>query len=281
MTRRRAFRDGEKHLSQVPALHLLQKMTPRWVMLSKAEVDRERRGKLANVLLEDILRTQLACLNAIEHRGRHYPFSEATIATAIERLRTREPLGLMKLNEGTTDLLQLGTSLDQTIEGDTRGRSLRYIDWETPANNVFHVSKEFDVERPESSATRRPDIVLFVNGIPFAIIECKGPAEDLEQGVSQLIGRQNADEIPHLYRTVQLLIATNRNAAKHATVGTSAKFWAVWREREIADADISRLLDAPLGEDEARATFGDGFEDEQAPYPNLAYSASAFGISTG
>jgi type I restriction enzyme R subunit len=270
MIRGRAFRDGEKHLSQVSALHLLQKMTPRWVMLSKAEVNRERRGKLSNVLLEDILRSQLARLNAIEHRGRRYPFSEANLQTAIERLRTREPLGLMKLNELTTDLIQLGTALDQTIDGDTRGRSLRYIDWETPANNTFHICKEFDVERAESSSTRRPDSALFVNGIPFCIIECKGPAEDLEQGVSQLIGRQNADEIPHLYRTVQLLIASNRNAAKYATVGTSAKFWAVWREQEIADAAIAPLLAAPLAPEEARATFGDGFEEERAPYEAMA-----------
>src|SRR5579872_3893461 len=107
----RQFRDGEKHLSQIPALHLLQKMTPRWVMLSKAQVDRERREKLSNVLLEDILREQLARINTIEHRGRQYPFSDAGLLTAIERLRSREPLGLMKLNELTTDLLQLGTSV--------------------------------------------------------------------------------------------------------------------------------------------------------------------------
>ena len=56
MTIRQQFRDGEKHLSQIPALHLLQKMSPNWGMLSKEEVDRERRGKLTSVLLEDILR---------------------------------------------------------------------------------------------------------------------------------------------------------------------------------------------------------------------------------
>src|SRR4051794_8611774 len=103
------FRDGEKHLSQIPALHLLQVVSPSWSMLSKVDVDRERRGKLSNVLLEDILRTQLIRLNAIEVRGRQYPFSEANIQTAIERLRSREPLGIMRLNEKTTDLLQLGT----------------------------------------------------------------------------------------------------------------------------------------------------------------------------
>src|ERR1700730_207986 len=107
MNNRHQFRDGGKHLSQIPALHLLQTMAPKWVMLSKEEVDRKRHEKLSNVMLEDILRGKLRRINAIEHRGRQYPFSEAGIQSAIERLRTREPLGLMKLNELTTDLLQL------------------------------------------------------------------------------------------------------------------------------------------------------------------------------
>ena len=188
-----AFRDGEKHLSQVPALHLLQVMRSRWTLLSKPEVDRERRGRLGNVLLEDILAAQLTALNRIEQDGSFYPFSEANIRTAIERLRTPEPLGLMTLNEKTSDLLQLGVALDQTIEGVTRGRSLRYIDWDEPANNVFHVAAEFDVEKAGSHETRRPDIVLFVNGIPFTVIECKAPDKEIADGVAQIITYQRAD----------------------------------------------------------------------------------------
>jgi type I restriction enzyme R subunit len=269
MNKRHQFRDGEKHLSQIPALHLLQTMAPKWVMLSKAEVDRERRGKLSNVLLEDILRAQLMRLNAIEYRGKQYPFSEANIQTAIERLRSREPLGLMRLNELTTDLLQLGTSLDQPVEGDTRGRSLKYIDWVNPANNTFHVCKEFDVERTGSTKTRRPDIVLFVNGIPFCVIECKGPNEDFEEAISQSLRNQGPEEIPHLFRSVQLVIATNKNKTRYGTVGTSRKFWALWREREFTDAYIESLLTTPLTETEAKSTFGDGFEEEQAPFERM------------
>jgi type I restriction enzyme R subunit len=269
MNKRHQFRDGEKHLSQIPALHLLQTMAPKWVMLSKAEVDRERRGKLSNVLLEDLLRGQLMRLNAIEYRGKQYPFSESNIQTAIERLRTREPLGLMKLNELTTDLLQLGTSLDQPIEGDTRGRSLKYIDWVNPANNTFHVCKEFDVERSGSAKTRRPDIVLFVNGIPLCVIECKGPNEDFEEAISQNLRNQGADEIPHLFRSVQFLIATNKNKVRYGTVGTSRKFWALWREKEFSDADIGPLLTTPLTATETKSTFGDGFEEEQAPFERM------------
>ncbi|MBK9080499.1 MAG: hypothetical protein IPL91_16025 [Hyphomicrobium sp.] len=153
MSSSNSFRDGEKHLSQVPALHLLQVMQPGWTLLSQASIDRERRGRLDNVLLEDILATQIAKLNRIEQDGRTHPFSEANIRTAIEKLRTPEPVGLMTLNEKTTDLLQLGTSLDQTIEGVTRGRSLRYINWEQWNENAFHVGRAGGgkIRKPQSA----------------------------------------------------------------------------------------------------------------------------------
>lgn len=260
------FHDGEKHLSQVPALHLLQVMRPGWTLLSAADVERERRGKLSNVLLEDILASQLAKLNRIEQEGRQYPFSEGNIRTAIERLRAPEPVGLMTLNERTADLLQLGTSLDQTIDGVTRGRSLRYIDWDEPSNNVFHVVAELEVEKVASNETRRPDIVLFVNGIPLAVIECKAPEKDISEGVAQIITYQRADEIPHLFRSVQLVLAVNKNEAKYATVGTIAKFWSVWKEKELADDELTALINTPLTDEQKRTTFDGGFAEEQAPY---------------
>jgi type I restriction enzyme R subunit len=260
------FRDGEKHLSQVPALHLLQVMQPGWTLLSKAEVDRERRGRLGNVLLEDILAAQLTALNRIEQDGRFFPFSEANIRTAIEKLRMPEPLGLMTLNERTTDLLQLGVSLDQTIDGVTRGRSLRYIDWDRPEKNVFHAVAEFDVEKAGSHETRRPDIVLFVNGIPLAVVECKAPDKDIAEGVGQIITYQRADEIPHFFRSVQLVLTVKPSEAKYATVGSQAKFWAVWKEKEFEDASLERLVRAPLNSRQTERTFGDGFAEEQRPF---------------
>jgi type I restriction enzyme R subunit len=260
------FRGGEVHNSQLSALHLLQAMAQGWTLLTQAEVDRERRGRFGSVLLEDILATQLATLNSIEQDGRRHPFSEANIRTAIERLRSPEPLGLMTLNEKTTDLLQLGTSLDQTIDGVTRGRSLRYIDWDKPANNAFHAVAELEVEKSGSHETRRPDIVLFVNGIPFAVIECKAPHIDLGEGVGQIITYQRADEIPQLFRTVQLVLAVKPAEAKYATVGTAAKFWSVWKEKEFDDATVARLINAPLDPGQTRRTFGDGFAEEQVPF---------------
>ncbi|MGH7069327.1 MAG: type I restriction endonuclease, partial [Acetobacteraceae bacterium] len=70
------------------------------------------------------------------------PFTEGNIIGAIEKLKEPRASGLLKTNEDLTDLLLLGTSLDQTVEGETRGFQLRFIDWERPENNVFHLCAE-------------------------------------------------------------------------------------------------------------------------------------------
>lgn len=258
------YRDNEQHLSQVPALHLLQNLG--YTLLAQDQVLRERRGRLSNVLLEDMLAAQLAKLNKIKTSGgREVPFSEANIATAIERLKTAGVSGLLRSNEEATNYLLLGTSLDQTIDGETRGRQLRFIDWENPANNVFHVLAEFEVARRRSSDARRPDLVLFVNGIPFCVIECKTDEAGVEQGISQTIRNQGEDEIPHLFRTVQMVIATAKNDTRYATVGTAAKFWSHWREREDGDTVVP-FVKRPLSSTERHRTFAGGFAEAETPY---------------
>ena len=68
----------------------------------------------------------------------------------------------------------LGRSYQETLSyGTIRSYTIKFIDWENPQNNVFHVFEEFSVERENAKDHARPDIVLFVNGIPLAVIECK------------------------------------------------------------------------------------------------------------
>jgi type I restriction enzyme R subunit len=145
----------------------------------------------------------------------------------------------------------------------------KYMSWDDWQSNAFHVSAEFEVERMRSAETRRPDIVLFVNGIPFAVIECKGPKEEVEQAVSQMIRNQREDEIAHLFHSVQLVVGTNKNAVKYATVGTAAKFWSRWREREEAEAEVEAAVKGRLDEDQMSATFRDGFTEDRAPYERM------------
>lgn len=78
----------------------------------------------------------------------------------------------------------------------------------------------------------RQDIVLFVNGIPFAVIKCKAPTVDVDQAVEQMIRNQGKDYIPQLFKFAQIVIATNKNAVKYATCGTGKNFWSIWREQD-------------------------------------------------
>lgn len=235
-----SFEVNESALSQTPAVELLQRLG--YVLLSSAEALRERQGRLSNVLLEDVLRAQLKKLNSIQYKGGEYLFSEENIQSAVERLKSVVFDGLVRTNEVVYDLLTLGTSLEQTVEGDCRSFNLSYIDWKHPERNVFHVVPEFAVERSRSTETARPDVVLFVNGIPFCVIECKSPKVELDQAISQSLRNQSEEYIPGLFVFVQLVLAVNRTSARYGTVGTEKRFWSLWRELEDSDAEVTRAV---------------------------------------
>ena len=222
------FQINEKHLSQIPAVQLLISMGYEYI--SPAEALCERQDRTSNVLLENILRNQLKEINRIRYKGNEYLFSEENIQSAIQKLKNMKYDGLLKTNEAIYDLITLGTAMEQTIEGDSKSYNLNYVDWHNPDRNRFHVTVEYSVERSRSTETARPDIILFVNGIPFCVIECKAPQIEVEQAVSQSIRNQNDDYIPKLFIYTQLVLALNKNSSMFATTGTAAKFWGVWKE---------------------------------------------------
>ncbi|HEV7645079.1 MAG TPA: type I restriction endonuclease [Pyrinomonadaceae bacterium] len=249
----------EDHISQVPALQLLQNMG--YTYLRPAEVYLERGGKFSNVLLENILEKQLRKLNKIRFKGIEHDFTDENLKKAIQKLKEVPFDGLVRTSEKIYDLLSLGESFEQEIEGDKKSFSLRYIDWEEPENNVFHVTEEFEAERSGSYEKRRPDIVLFVNGIPFVVIECKRPdvRDSLDQAISQHLRNQRKNEIPHLYTFSQILISASKNEAKYGTTGTAKKFWSVWREEPDTAPTVSALINRPLSQKQKENLFAERF----------------------
>ena len=236
----RFFRFNEKYLSQIPALQQLINLG--FTYLTPERAVAERQGKVGSVLLEEILREKLKTINRIQYKGREYLFSEENIQSAIQKLKNVKWDGPQKTNEVVYDLLTLGTALEQSIEGDSKSFTLRYIDWQNWRNNSFHTTAEFSVERTRSEETNRPDIVIFVNGIPFAVIECKSPNVELEQAISQSIRNQQDDYIPKLFVYVQLVMGLNKNASMLATAGTARKFWSVWQELEDKEKDVQASI---------------------------------------
>ena len=235
------FNPAEKHQSQIPAVQLLVALG--FEPLSQAEVRNLRGDRLRNVLLEEILVDQLRRINRFTYRGEEYPFDLEDVHEAIRRLKpTPDRLkGLRGTNQDIYDTLVLGTTITKTIQGDSKSWSFRYIDWESPENNVFHVASEVIVERTASEQTRRCDIVGYVNGIPFLVIENKRPTESLRKAGSQLIGYQNEDQIPQLFHFAQLLMVMNRKKARYATVGTPWKFWQAWSEDQDVAASLAEI----------------------------------------
>src|SRR5690606_34818281 len=254
------FEDKEKYLSQIPSVQALMRFGYRCLPQKTVEA---KRGRLRHVLLEDILREQILMINRFIHRGEEHRFNEGDAEEAIRRLKPSpaEQRGLVRTNQDIYDLLLLGTTIEKRIDGDRKSYSLRYIDWERPENNAYHVTVEFSVERVGSHDTRRVDIVLFVNGIPFVVIENKAPTRSVEEAVSQHIRNQGHDEIPHLFYYAQLLIATNKNEVRYGTVGTPKKYWMIWRDQEDGDEEIEALVNVPLKPEEREALFSGDFAE--------------------
>lgn len=222
----------ENSISQRPAIELLQKLGYQYI--SPDEALAMRGGKTSNVLLEDVLRRQLRELNSIRMGShREERFSEQNIENGVIAMRNI-PMegGYLSGSETVYNMLTLGKAFEQSIDGDIKTYTMRYIDWEHPEKNVYHVTEEFAVARTGSSDTYRPDIVLFVNGIPLVVIECKRPdikgAE--EQAISQHLRNQKDDGIRGLYVYSALLLAIGNNFGSYATTSSAPKFWCKWHE---------------------------------------------------
>lgn len=227
----RATDYDELNISQLPAIEVLKGLGYRYIPSAEAE---KLRGNLYNVILRDILRDKLIELNSYEYKGAEYKFSDKNINQAVMDIDEALTDGLVRTNERIYDSLMLGRSYPEILPDNegTRSFNLKYIDWDNPYNNVFHIVEEFTVEREDGQGTVRPDIVLFVNGLPFGVIECKKASILLAQGISQMIRNQFKNYIPQLFKFSQILMATNKNETKYATCYTAKKFWAVWKEQD-------------------------------------------------
>lgn len=259
----------EDHISQVPALQLLQKLG--YIYLSPLEAENLRGGKTSNVLLEDILRKQLKAINSdkrISSTKTTY-ISDANIENGIRALKEL-PMneGYIAASETLYNLITLGKTFEQSFDGDKKSITVQYIDWENRENNVYHVTEEYSVVRSTSQEHYRSDIVLFINGIPVCVIECKRPdmKSPLEQAISQHLRNQQEDGIRSLYVYSQLTLSLSTQDGSYATNGTPEKFWAKWIEKFENDEDekqykteLQELKNQPLETEQKNKLFGDRF----------------------
>jgi len=244
--------------SQIPALRMLQAMGYNYI--SPDQTLELRDGLLSKFVLEGVLIDQLRELNNIKYKGKTYDFPDNTFERASRDLQQVLDEGLVNTNEAIYDLLTLGKSYEQIIQGDKKSFPFKYVDWENPENNVYHVTDEFEIKGKQQ--TRRIDIVLFVNGIPFGAIECKrrDKKDAVNDAISQHLRNQQPEDVPAFFYFTQLLVATSVNELKYAATGTKKTFWSIWREEDEDTATIKKLTARPDKTDEWRSRLQKHYE---------------------
>lgn len=273
----------EDHISQLPALKLLMNMG--WKYISPDQALEARGGRTSNVLLESILKAQLQAINTIEYKGKEFPFSESNVNNAILAIRDLPVQdGFIAANKAFYELITLGRSFEQSVLGDKKSFSFQYIDWKQPENNLYHVSEEYSVLRSGSNEHYRPDIVLFINGIPVIVIECKSPKikDPIDKTIEQHLRNQQEDGIRPLYQYSNIVMGLATNEAKYATTATPKEFWSFWKELFKTKAEESTWLESiqlvknkPLPVNERTTLFKERYRNVWSHFQNLEKETQA------
>lgn len=177
-----------------------------------------------------------AGLLAANLRSRGY--DERVIAKTVESLTKSAAIAgrdLYEANKAVYDLLRYGVKAKPDI-GQVH-QLVWPIDWKHPERNDFAVAEEVTVHgrhRP-----KRPDIVLYVNGIALGVLELKRSRSFVSEGIRQTIGNQKPEFIQDFFSTVQLLLAGNDvEGLRYGMIGTPEKYWLSWKEGAGVDASV-------------------------------------------
>jgi type I restriction enzyme, R subunit len=231
---------------------------------SKWEPAASDRETFHEVVLSSHLRSALRRIN-VDDDGNEW-LDENRVAQAEAALLRSPALKLIEANQEVTSLLLTGTTVDG-VEGRDggRGQTVHFIDWEHPERNEFLAINQFRVDEPGGQAHKFvvPDIVLFVNGIPLVVIECKSPyiADPAVEAIDQLQRYANQRERIHdaegnerLFHANQFVVATYFDKAMVGTFTSEGEHFAEWKEtepisREAVAAELGKTVDEPSSQE--------------------------------
>ena len=216
----------ELHLAENPAVELLQSLG--YAYVSPEALDPER-ASLKETILTGRLTAALTRLN---------PWLSATnVAKAVKAVTQVPAASLAEANEALYTSLTYGIALEQDRGGGRKSHTVRFLDFERPERNEWVVTRQYRVLGSKKHVI--PDVVAFVNGLPFAVIECKSPTIGdawRAKAVEQLRRYQEADSrwqdqgAPKLFEAAQILVGTCGERAVYGTVGTPDRFFLAWKE---------------------------------------------------
>ena len=174
-------------------------------------------------------------------------YSEAHISAALQRLMAAADatgITLYQANLRTYQLLRYGVSVQ--IAAGKPHDTVHLVDWEHPENNDFAIAEEVTLR---GGYERRPDLVIYLNGIAVGVIELKRSSVEIGDGVRQLITNQEEIFNKGFFATVQSVFAgSDSQGLRYGTVTTKEEFFVEWKSAKTALLTAGALLDRPLAE---------------------------------
>lgn len=165
--------------------------------------------------------------------GRGY--SPAHISAALHKLRSEALLHgrtLYAANQAVYQLLRYGVSVRVEAGADTE--TVHLVNWEQPAENDFAIAEEVTLK---GGHERRPDIVLYLNGIAVGVLELKNSRTGLGEGIRQCLSNQLPEFNDWFFSTVQLVMAGNDSEGlRYGSIETQEKYFLTWKEDEADNA---------------------------------------------
>lgn len=156
----------------------------------------------------------------------------------LERVVTNQSKNLYDINKEFYSLLRYGVQVKESI-GENK-QTVWLIDWENPTKNDFYIAEEVTIRGQHD---KRPDVVLYVNGIAIAVLELKRSTISVSEGIRQNLDNQKDVFIRNFFATNQLIMAGNDSEGlRYGVVLTPEKYYLTWKE----DNDIRIRLDKHL-----------------------------------
>ena len=168
-------------------------------------------------------------------------YSLPVITKAIELLEKTandSTKSLYDRNRAVYELLRYGVKVKEELGAQTE--TVWLIEWENPEANLFEVAEEVTVYGRAGGATKRPDVVLYVNGIALGVIELKRSTVSVTEGIRQNLTNQKPEFIEHFFSTMQWVMAGNdTQGLRYGTIQTPEKYYLTWKE----DSPVENILD--------------------------------------
>ncbi|MYG08279.1 hypothetical protein F4167_17035 [Candidatus Poribacteria bacterium] len=170
-------------------------------------------------------------------------YDDEIITKMLYELEKASALGsnkpLVAANRAVYEQLHYGVNV-QPNTGEHR-ITVKLIDWEHPFNDDFGIAEEVTLK---GEYTKRPDVVLYINGIAIGVLELKRSTVSVSEGIRQNLTNQREDFIERFFATVQLVMAGNETQGlRYSTIKTPEKYWLRWKETDAhPDAGNNLLL---------------------------------------